>query len=87
GKNQPPVPRPGARDLAGAPALLVPVGKGEVVLSDSTRLVERARKAGVDATVRIYDHMYHDFQMFGVIVPEARGAIAEIRTFLKKFVK
>jgi len=87
GKNRPAILSPVRADLAGLPPLLVQVGNDEMLLSDSTCLVERARKAGVDATVRIYDHMYHDFQMFGVIVPEARGAIAEIRTFLKKFVK
>ena len=74
-------------DLSGLPPILVQVGGDEILMSDSTRLVERARKAGVDATVHVFDHMYHDFQLFGVIVPEARVAIAELGAFLKKRVK
>ena len=67
--------------------MLVQVGGDEMLMSDSTRLVERAKKAGVDATVHVYDRMYHDFQMFAVVVPEAREAIAEMGVFLKKHVK
>ena len=35
-------------DLAGLPPMLIQTGDDEVLLSDSTRLAERARAAGVD---------------------------------------
>lgn len=87
GKNPPAVLSPVRADLKGLPPMLVQVGTDEILLSDSTRLVERAKKAGVDARVHVYDRMYHVFQMFGMIVPEARDAIAEAGAFLKKHVK
>jgi epsilon-lactone hydrolase len=87
GTNQPAILSPVRADLSGLPPMLVQVGDDEILLSDSTRLVERAKKAGVDATVHVFDHMYHDFQMFAVVVPEAREAIAEMGAFIKKHVK
>jgi epsilon-lactone hydrolase len=87
GANKPAILSPLRADLTGLPPMLVQVGSDEILMSDSTRLAERAKKTGVDAAVHVFDHMYHDFQMFGVIVPEARAAIVELGTFLKKHVK
>ena len=47
-----PLASPLHADLSGLPPLLVQVGDHEVLLDDSVRLVERAKAAGVDATVR-----------------------------------
>lgn len=71
-------------NLAGLPPMLIHVGTDEILLSDSTRLAEHAEKAGVDTTIHVWDGMWHVFQSFAVIIPEARDAIDEIGEFLKK---
>lgn len=47
--------------LQGLPDLLVQVGDHEVLLSDSTRLAERARGAGVHVELEIWDNMWSVF--------------------------
>lgn len=79
-----PLLSPVRQNLAGLPPLLIQVGTDEILLSDSTRLAERAKKAGVDATIQVYEGLWHVFQTFGVIIPEARDAIEVIGDFLKK---
>src|SRR5262249_13642653 len=46
-------------DLSGLPPLLIHVGTDEVLLDDSTGLAERARAAGVEITLEIWDEMIH----------------------------
>jgi acetyl esterase/lipase len=72
------------RDLHGLPSMLVQVGEDEILLSDSVRLVERARAAGVEASLEICEGMWHVFQSFAVIVPEARLAITRIGAFVRE---
>jgi len=79
-----PLLSPVRMNLAGLPPILIHVGTDEILLSDSTRLAERAKKAGVDTTIHVWDGMWHVFQSFAVIIPEARDAIDEIGEFLKK---
>ncbi|MEW5735702.1 MAG: alpha/beta hydrolase [Thermodesulfobacteriota bacterium] len=83
-ENPPAILSPVRADLSGLCPLLIQVGTDEILLSDSTRLAERAEKAGVPVTLHVYDHMWHVFQSFAVIVPEARDAIAEIGAFIRK---
>lgn len=70
------------RDLRGLPPLLITVGTAEVLLSDATRLAERAREAGVDVTLRVADDMIHVWQLFAETLPEARMSIEEIGSFV-----
>jgi acetyl esterase/lipase len=65
-------------DLHGLPPILIQVGDAEVVLDDSTRFAARARAAGVDVTLDIWDEMPHVFQAFAGLLPEADEAIAQI---------
>ena len=72
-------------DLKGLPPLLVHVGSDEVLLDDSTRLAERARAAGVEVDLRVWDGMWHDFQrQAGLGVIEAQESIDLIGAFIKK---
>lgn len=68
-------------DLHALPPLLIHVGTHEMLFDDATRFVEKARSAGVDVTLKIWDGMWHLFHAFDV--PEASQAIAEIGTFMK----
>jgi acetyl esterase/lipase len=69
-------------DLAGLPPLLIQSGGRDVVLDDSTRLAERARRSGVPVDLAVYESMIHVFQMFGEL-PAAGAAIAYAGRFLR----
>lgn len=70
-------------DLTGLPPMLVHVGSHEILLDDARRLVERARAAGVDASVGVFDEMWHVFQAFPGL-PETRRALREIGAFVRR---
>ena len=69
-------------DLSGLPPLLIQAGTEEILLSDSTRLADAARKAGLDVTLRVYDGMWHVWHLFAWAVPEGKAAIRELGRFL-----
>lgn len=71
-------------DLLGLPAMLIHVGTDEIILSDSTRIAERARAAGVDVTLKVWEGMWHVFHCFAPHVPEANQAIEEAGRFVRK---
>jgi acetyl esterase/lipase len=70
-------------DLKGLPPIFIQVGTPEVLLSDSTRLAERAREAGVKVTVERWEGMQHDWHFTASLVPEGREAIARIGEFIR----
>lgn len=71
-------------DLHGLPPLLVHVGSDEILLSDSTRLAEKARCAGVQVTLQVWEGMWHVFQVFAPYVPEAQQSIDRIGEFVRQ---
>ena len=78
-----PLAAPLHANLAGLPPLLLQVGDAETLLDDSTRLAERARAAGVDVTLKVWDEMPHVWHLFAPILPEGRQAIDEIGSFFQ----
>jgi acetyl esterase/lipase len=78
-----PGPSPVFADLAGLPPMLVQVGSHEVLLSDSTRLAERARLAGVEVELEIAPGMWHVYQASAPYIPEANAAFARAATFIR----
>ncbi|BAN02644.1 alpha/beta hydrolase [Ilumatobacter coccineus] len=70
-------------DLSGLPPMLVQVGSDEILLSDSTRLVEAARAAGVMVDVEVAPNMWHVFQAFAGMMPEATTALVEAAAFIR----
>lgn len=50
-------------DFRGFPPTYVQVGENEMLLSDSTRLVDRLKEAGVVARLDVFENMWHVFQM------------------------
>ncbi|MCY4388717.1 MAG: alpha/beta hydrolase [Desulfurellaceae bacterium] len=79
-----PLAAPLHANLAGLPPLLIQVGDSETLLDDATRITERAQKADVDVTLKIWDEMPHVWHLFAPILPEGRQAIEEIGTFFKE---
>jgi epsilon-lactone hydrolase len=78
-----PLAAPLYADLAGLPPLLVQVGTAETLLDDSTRLAERARKAGVKVTLAPWENMIHVFQVFAPMLDEGQQAIEKIGEFVR----
>ncbi len=78
-----PLASPLFADLSGLPPLLIQVGTEEVLLDDSTMLAERAKAAGVDVTLEIWDEMIHVWHYFYQILREGREAIARIGEFVR----
>lgn len=76
-----PLASPLYADLRGLPPLLIQVGMDEILLSDSTRLAEKAQAAGVDVTLQIWPQMMHVWQAFARFVPEGRDALDHVATF------
>jgi epsilon-lactone hydrolase len=69
-------------DLSGLPPLCIHVGDEEVLLSDSTRLAERARACQVQVELAVWPHMWHVFQTMASFVPEAQQSLDEIGRFV-----
>jgi epsilon-lactone hydrolase len=71
-------------DHANLPPLLILVGDCERLLDDSTRLAEKARSAGTDVTIEIWDEMVHIWPFFAALLPEGRAAIERIAKFVNE---
>jgi monoterpene epsilon-lactone hydrolase len=78
-----PLASPLFADLRGLPPLLIQVGSDEVLLDDAVQLAERAKAAGVDATLEIYDRMIHVWHWFLPMLDEAQTAVEAIGRFVR----
>jgi phosphinothricin tripeptide acetyl hydrolase len=76
-----PLASPLFADLRGLPPLLIHVGSEEVLLDDSIQLAERAKAAGVDTTLEVWDQMIHVWHWFLPLLDEAEEAVAAIGRF------
>jgi acetyl esterase/lipase len=79
-----PLASPLYADLRGLPPLLIQVGDHEVLLSDATRLGERAKAAGVDVTLEVWDAMWHVWQAWAAVLPEGQQAIERIGAYIRQ---
>ena len=70
-------------DLSGLPPLFVTATQGEVLLSDTTRLAERAEKAGVDVTLRVVEDSVHVYTIFPFL-PETQSTMAEVAAWAQR---
>ena len=78
-----PLASPLFADPTGLPPLLLQVGGDEVMLDDSRLFAERARAAGVDATLRVFEGIWHVHQHHAPELPEALAAMTEIAAFIR----
>jgi epsilon-lactone hydrolase len=77
-----PVCSPIRSDLSGLPPLLIQAGANEMLLSDARALAARAGEAGVEAELRVFDDLWHDFQVHAGMLAEADEALAEMGAWL-----
>jgi monoterpene epsilon-lactone hydrolase len=85
GKENPanPLVSPVYADFHGFPPLLIQVGSQEILLDDACMLAEKARADGVDVTLKIWEGMWHDWQVLGTLIPESRQAFEDVGMFLQ----
>lgn len=74
-------------NLEGLPPLLIQVGTAELLLDDSVRLADRAKAAGVEVQLEIWQDMIHVFPLFAEWAPEGQQGIEQIGEFIKKHIK
>ncbi|HZR40770.1 MAG TPA: alpha/beta hydrolase [Ktedonobacteraceae bacterium] len=71
-------------DVHGMPPTLLQVGTQEVLLSDSTRMADRLKAAGVETKLEIWPGMIHAFTGGFDMVPESRLAAQHIVKFIRQ---
>ena len=71
-------------NFAGLPPTLIHVASTEVLLSDAELLASRCAESGIPLTLQIWDNGFHVFQIAADLIPDAREAISEIATFVRK---
>ena len=79
-----PLASPLYADYAGLPPLLLQVGDAEILLSDTTRVAEKARTAGVDVVEEVWDEMFHVWHAFAPMLPEGQAAVDRIGEFINQ---
>jgi acetyl esterase/lipase len=73
-------------DLHGLPPLLIQAGGAEVLVDQIRAFADRARAAGVDLTLSVYDDMVHVWHLMQKATPEAQRAIDEAGAFARAHV-
>jgi len=77
-----PLVSPLLADLAGLPPTLIQVASEEILRDDSRRLTDALSADGVSVTHREFPYMWHDFQLYAGLVPEATQAVDDIARFI-----
>ena len=78
-----PLASPLYADLKGLPPLFIQVGTVEILLDDSVRFAERAKVAGVNVTLDVWQDMIHVFAIFAALTPEGRQGVNRIGEFIR----
>lgn len=76
-----------AKDLTGLPPIFINVGEFELLVDDSVRFTEKAKKQGVDIKLKVWKDMMHVFVAFLGHVPEAEECLNEMAEFIKQHTK
>ncbi len=79
-----PLASPLYAELRGLPPMMILVGTWEVLLDNSTRIAERARAAGVDVELQVWEEMIHIWPYFADIIPEGREAIERMGAYIRR---
>jgi monoterpene epsilon-lactone hydrolase len=80
-----PLVSPLLADLHGFPPLLVQATSLEILFEPARQFVEKAKAAGVEATLQTWDGMIHVWQYFGLgVLPEAQEAIEKVGEWVRK---
>lgn len=81
--NKSPLASPLFADLRGLPPMLIHVGDHETLLDDSRALDKRAKAAGVDSTLVVWEEMIHVWQLFYPMLPEGAQSLEGMGEYLR----
>jgi acetyl esterase/lipase len=81
-----PLASPMYGDLHGLPPMLLQCGGHETLRDDTVVFAEKARVAGVQVEVEVFDDMIHVFQMFAAELIEGKRAIASAGAFIRRHI-
>lgn len=70
-------------ELKGLPPTLIQVGAREILLDDSRRLATAMETAGVEVRCEVWEEMFHDFQLFSPLLPEADQSLAHVKAWAR----
>jgi acetyl esterase/lipase len=79
-----PLASPLRADLTNLPPLLLQTGTADGCRADSESFAERVRGAGGKAILSIWPDMFHVWQRFSPLLPEAHQALIEAAAFLRE---
>lgn len=82
-----PLASPVFSDMEGFPPLLIQVGKEETMLGDAESYADKAREAGVDVTLELFDdvpHAWHNSEQHVPGIPEVWQALGQIGDFFRR---
>ncbi len=82
-----PLVSPVYADWTGLPPIYIQVGEWEILLSDSTRAADRVSAVGGNVKLEIWPGMWHVFQAFLLVMPEARDAIQTLGRKMRETVQ
>lgn len=71
-------------DLSGLPPLLIQVGSEEILLNDAQRLSNRVNQQGGEATLEIYNSLWHVFQVHAGQLDRATDALTDAAAHLNR---
>lgn len=71
-------------DMHGMPPTLIQVGTQEVLLSDSIRMAQKMKAAGVEVKLEVWPGMFHAFAAGSYFLPEGRLAAKHIVKFIQQ---
>jgi monoterpene epsilon-lactone hydrolase len=70
-------------DLKGFPPIFLQAGSDETLVDESRMFAERAKAAGVEVRLDVFDGMLHTFQMMAGAAPEADDAIRRFAQWVR----
>ncbi len=79
-----PYASPNLADLRGLPPVLVHVGRDEILLDDAVIFDEKAKAAGVECRLEIWDNMIHVWHAFHPMLDEGKKGIERVGGFLRE---
>lgn len=68
-------------NLKNLPPILIQSGKNEILLDDTLRFCEKALQAGIAIQWKIWDDMFHVFQLFSFL-PETQKSLEQVSAFV-----
>lgn len=71
-------------NLSEFPPTLIQVAENELLYFDSVRFAQNLRDFGVDVNLQVEDNLFHSWQLFPDLLPEAKRSLEEAARFITK---